>query len=68
MKNKMVLSSLIQLIEKKKATMTPDQYKQMVANFIEQDTKLIAAYKKINLVPFQQFLLGRIRVCKLEIG
>lgn len=48
--------------------MTGDQYKQMIANFIDMDKKLLNAYKKLNLVPFQQFVLGRIRICKVEIG
>lgn len=55
-------------MEKKKAGMTPEQYRQLVTNNIEQDQKLFEIYKKLNLVELQQFILGRIRLMKVELG
>lgn len=58
----------MQLMEKKKASMTPEQYRQMIVNNIEQDQKLFEIYKKRGLVELQQFILGRIRLMKVELG
>jgi hypothetical protein len=40
----------------------------LVVNDIEKDQKLFEIYKKLNIQQMQQFILGRIRVMKLEIG
>lgn len=48
--------------------MTPEQYRTLVNNNIEQDQKLFEIYKKLNLVELQQFVLGRIRLMKVELG
>ena len=53
---------------KKKAGMNAEQYRQMVNNNIEQDQKLLEIYKKLNLAELQQFILGRIRLMKVELG
>lgn len=58
MKNKM-------LMEKRKGSTTPEQYRTVVLNNIEQDTKLHEIYKKLNLPELQQFILGRIKIMKL---
>lgn len=56
------------MMEKKKAGMTPEQYRTLVLNNIEQDTKLHEIYRKLNIAELQQFILGRIKTMKLEIG